>query len=85
MRVRVANRGTLAGKPVRVCVRSAALRRKGACRVIRLLPARSFRNLAIGVRVRPNVRGRRIGLRVVASSPNGKSRAAKRLVVRLRR
>lgn len=85
VRVRVKNYGNLAARWVKVCVRSPKLKRRGNCRSIKLLPARKARTVTVKVRVKPNARGRKLGLRVTATSKKSRAKAAKRIKVGLRR
>ena len=84
MKVRVENVGTLASKRVKVCVRSPKLVRRGACRSISKLPAGSARTVAVKVRIKRNARGRKLRLKVNATSKQSKAKAGKRRVVGLR-
>ncbi|MBN8866208.1 MAG: hypothetical protein J0H98_01520 [Solirubrobacterales bacterium] len=82
VRVRVANSGKLAAKKVKVCVRGAALKRRGACRVVAVVPSRKARVAVVKVRVKANAKGRKLRLTVTAQAQ--KVKAAKRLNVRLK-
>ena len=85
LKVRVANRGGKAARKVKVCVRGAKLRRNGNCVRIASLGAGKTRNVTVGVKVKPRAGGRKLTVRVSASSPTGNSKATKRVTVGLRR
>lgn len=85
LRVRVANTGNAAARPVRVCVRSAALRRRGTCVRINAVPARAARTVVLRNRVKPYARGRKLRLNVSARSATNMAAANRRLVIGLRR
>jgi hypothetical protein len=84
VRVRVANRGNLAAKATRVCVKGPALKRSGACRSAGNVAAGGARIVVVKVRVKASVKGRKITLRIKANSRPGKSSAVRKLKLKLR-
>jgi len=82
VRVRVANTGNLVARPVKVCVRSASLKRRGACRKVTSLAAGKARTLVVNTRVKANAKGGKLRLMVTAQS--GKAKAGKAMSVRFK-
>lgn len=83
VRVRVANTGDLVAKPVKVCVKGSALKRRGACKVVKSLAAGKAKVVTVKTKVKPNPKGKKLKLKVTARS--GKVKAGKALTVRYRR
>ena len=82
VRVRVANTGNVALEPVKVCVRGASLKRRGACRSVASLPGGKTRVVAVTSKVKPKAKGRKLRLKVSVKS--GGLSAGKKLKVRLK-
>lgn len=85
VRVRVANKGNLAGKPVKVCVKGGQLKSKGACRQIKSLGAKKSKTITVTVKVKAKARGKKLKLKITATGKPGKSSVSKRLNVELKR
>jgi hypothetical protein len=85
LKVRVANTGSLAANPATVCVRGASLRGKGACVKKVVIGAGRAKTVVVKVRVKPAAKGRKLNLKVTATSKFGKANVGKRLSVGLRR
>jgi hypothetical protein len=83
VRVRVKNTGKATARKVKVCVRSKALKRRGACRTLKALGAGKARTVTIRTRVKRNAKGKKLKLKLTARS--GKAQAKKRVTVRYRR
>jgi hypothetical protein len=82
LKVRIANRGDLDAKKVKVCLRGSALRRHGACRVIPV-PAGKAKSLTLKVKLKPAVKRRKLQLKLTAKAPD--SSASKRVTVQVRK
>lgn len=68
IRVRVANSGTAAAKPVKVCVKGAGLKRGGVCKTIKSLAAGKAKVMSIKTKVKPHAKGRKLKLKITAKS-----------------
>lgn len=82
VRVRVANTGTMATNPVKVCVKGSGLKRGGACKTLKALGAGKAKVVTVKTQVKANAKGRKLKLRITAKS--GKTTAAKAITLRYR-
>jgi len=85
VKVRVANRGNLAAKKVKVCARSPKLRGKGRCVRIGAVKAGKNKTTTIKVRVKSRAAGRKLKIKVNVTSATAKARANGKLKVGLKR
>jgi len=83
VRVKVSNTGTMGTRPVKVCVKGAALKRGGACKTLKVLAAGKSKVVAVKTRVKANAKGAKTKLRITAKS--GKAKASKTVILRYQR
>lgn len=85
LKVKVRNSGTLAAKKVKLCVQNRNLRSRNTCRSFGPVGSARAKAVTMKLRVKPNAKGRKLALKVTATSKFGKSKAKGSLGVPLKR
>jgi len=83
VRVRVSNTGATAARNVKVCAKSAALKRGGACKTLKSLAAGKSKVVVVKTKVKAKAKGKKMKVRVSVKS--GKSSAGKSFKVPFKR